>query len=1298
MHMNSVRKIALFFGHVASNIGDLAINQGQISVLKQAFPEADIHVVLFNARKSDFLHAARESLGKSEGVTVKHFDGIGSRALEYAVNPDRFLEISGSADADLIVLAAGEHLFQYSGGENQKSLFWRILPAFAARSMRKPCLQMPATFGPFEDTAVQNLMRSFFTVTGEVFAREPRSSDLVHRSLGVPRPRVALDPAFFLTGKKFAYRLREPNRCRRVGIVLRSEGWGIRLPAQLRDELTTQFAADGYASSRAFQFALALGRRILAQSEARIVLLIQTEADRELVEHVATALASLAETDRVEVVAPVSVDDYLEHFSILDSLVAARFHAVILGLLAGVPGVGVYFDQHGHKMPGLFDMLDMSQRCIDLSAQPFEAAAELAFLRSNESIDSEGVMAVLEELRGEAVRTVVDAACVPRGNSMELTIMRPLIEAARALAETSDAATHARAMKEAAAKSQSLGAQLAAARSALADRHEALAQLNTGHAAMATDLHAMRDEISRLGSAAADGRAATDHIREEISILRADVQATREALDVAQTESRRRQNEFVKKAARKAVRAHRRKEEAAPTERRRKRAASSLRGTLSMASALSWIRGGQDETLNNAATPKPRLDEDGFLRVHERFAEGGFAAVETLLREGGYRAKTAGRAYLRLSKTLYRKDAESCLEAARRAFFTDPDNLKRKWLSFRTFDAGKPRKAWALLKEVPESELKSLWEKRKAREIRDGARKVRRALRDEPAAAKPSRADPLELFRQGGVAAVIAEIAAPGGGATARRAEVRGLIEAAGALRDAGHLEAELVLTSEAARRKPDGGALRALLQSAKRQNDLVAAGDALSTIEASIGAAPTDEQHEILLRMKRLPAYAASIVSEIPERRPARRHPVPGKVAYLLHNSLPYSSGGYATRAHGLAHGFVGNGWNVVGITRPGYPFNVKPELEPDDVPPMQEHDGIVYRRLPMARRENASLRDSVLDAAGIIEEFVADLQPEFVMAASNYQTGLPALIAARRLGIPFIYEVRGFWEVTRRSREPEFTATAAYALHVLLETAVANGAEHVFTLTKAMGAEMVDRGVTKPITLLPNSCDPVRFRPRGRDDGLADQLGIGPGVPVIGYVGTFVQYEGLEHLAEACARLVERGTEFRLLLVGNENASGSGEGPITTEIRRIAAESALGDRLILTGRVPYEDVERYYSLIDIAAFPRKPQPVTEMVSPMKPLEAMAMEKAVVVSNVRALAEMVQDGETGLIFEKGDLDSLAGALGRLIDDEGLRRRMGKASRAWIKRERNWAATARRAIAEIERHRVTDPLLVREAG
>jgi glycosyltransferase involved in cell wall biosynthesis len=672
--------------------------------------------------------------------------------------------------------------------------------------------------------------------------------------------------------------------------------------------------------------------------------------------------------------------------------------------------------------------------------------------------------------------------------------------------------------------------------------------------------------------------------------------------------------------------------------------------------------------------PSGKLSDNGFARVIEAWRLGGFSAVEAVLRKGRYGKATRARAYMALSKAHHPDNPWATLEAARRAFALDGRPRQAKWLAFRAFDGGDLATARERLEALPPDTALAGWEHRRRARILRLAEAQAGPKAAGPAAATPgsSASELLGIYRAGGAAAVVAAVPA---------ADLR---KAARTLVAVGHPEAELPLLMALAEREPSEGTLRTAFWVAQRAGDLPAAMEFLKGVRQRIGASPTPEQREMLARLERSPAHLAMIAHAIPERRPRAFEPVGGRLCYLLHNSLPYSSVGYATRSHGMALGLGQAGLEVVAMTRPGFPLSIHPDLKPEAIPPVEMVDGVSYHRLLGTTSRGRPLRQYLEKAADEIERALTAIRPEAVMAASNHQTGLPALIAARRLGLPFFYEMRGFWEVTRVSRDPDFADTLMYQVQVLLETAAANEADHVFTLTEPMREELRRRGVTRPVTLLPNSCDPARFAPRPPDRALAERLGLPPGVPVIGYIGTFVQYEGIEHLAAACARLAERGIDFRLLLVGDENPSGTGDGPVTQEVRRIAAESGLGPRLVMPGRVPHDEVGTYYSLVDIAAFPRKPQPVTELVSPIKPLEALAMEKAVVVSSVRPLAEMIADGETGLVFAKGEVEGLADALSRLAGDPALRHRLGRAGRAWVLRERSWASTARRVVEVVE--------------
>ncbi|HEY7033059.1 MAG TPA: glycosyltransferase family 4 protein, partial [Thermomicrobiales bacterium] len=323
---------------------------------------------------------------------------------------------------------------------------------------------------------------------------------------------------------------------------------------------------------------------------------------------------------------------------------------------------------------------------------------------------------------------------------------------------------------------------------------------------------------------------------------------------------------------------------------------------------------------------------------------------------------------------------------------------------------------------------------------------------------------------------------------------------------------------------------------------------------------------------------------------------PIPGKVLYCLHNSLPHDSGGYATRSHGVLQSVNRAGFSLVAYTRLGYPWDLARQAakwRDFDGPAEDVIDGIVYRRLPTRTEGRRQLPiDRYL--ARYAEEFEAVVRrerPEILHAASAYLVGVPTAAVARRLGIPFVYEVRGLWEVTHVSRDPAWAESDQYAAYVRLETQAAQAADAVLTLTNGLKQELVRRGVPEQkIAVVPNSVDTDRFVALEPDRELARRLGV-EGKRIVGYVGSFVDYEGLDDLLHAAAVVIDRGVDVRLLLVG--------DGAESSRLRDLVADLELTEHVIMPGRVPFEDVQRYYSLVDVAVFPRKPWPVTEMVSP---------------------------------------------------------------------------------------------------
>src|SRR5699024_1984819 len=372
----------------------------------------------------------------------------------------------------------------------------------------------------------------------------------------------------------------------------------------------------------------------------------------------------------------------------------------------------------------------------------------------------------------------------------------------------------------------------------------------------------------------------------------------------------------------------------------------------------------------------------------------------------------------------------------------------------------------------------------------------------------------------------------------------------------------------------------------------------------------------------------------------------------------------------HGLLKELRGQGWNAFGVTRIGYPHDMPGWTDVGTLDPIEHVGGVPYLRLSpypevVHKRPVAQYVDSYVQR---LVERLAIEQPAIVHAASNHLNGLAAVTAARILGIPSIYEVRGLWEITRGSRDPIWANGQEFRSTARLETDAAKNATRVVAITDALKAELVRRGVDESkIAVVPNGVDTLRFQPMVRDQDLAEHLNIGNRT-VIGYVGSIVDYEGLSLLVEAASTLAKERDDFVMLIVG--------DGAATSDLVRLVEQAEVGRYFKFVGRVPHGDVERYYSLIDIAPFPRLPLPVCEIVSPLKPFEAMAMKKAVVASNVAALAEIVTDGVNGVLFEKGDVESLSMGLRLLLDNPELRGRIAESGRAWVEERRQWKSLA----------------------
>jgi len=379
-----------------------------------------------------------------------------------------------------------------------------------------------------------------------------------------------------------------------------------------------------------------------------------------------------------------------------------------------------------------------------------------------------------------------------------------------------------------------------------------------------------------------------------------------------------------------------------------------------------------------------------------------------------------------------------------------------------------------------------------------------------------------------------------------------------------------------------------------------------------------------------------------------------PTRVLHVLDHSLPIGSG-YSYRSRSIVAGQKRLGLEPVVLTSPKQGSDHDGRELVDGIP--HYRTGRTGGRLPFARELLLMLRL----ASRIIRVARAE-GTELIHAHSPSLNGLPALWAGRRLGLPVIYEVRTFWEDAAVDNGTFAEGSVRYRVSRALETIVLRRAHRVVAICEGIRSEVVSRGIPPGrVAVVPNGVGAEWLEPRARATDLAIQLELGAG-PVFGYIGSFSRYEGLPFLIEAMAELLGRVPTARLLLVG---------GGRDEQAVRAAAQGA-GAAVLMPGRVPQERVRDFYTLVDVFVLPRRRIRLTELVTPLKPLEAMGMGIPVLASDIGGHAELVSDGETGLLFKAESQESLVEQASRLGRDPELRAQLGAGGRRWVESERTW--------------------------
>jgi PEP-CTERM/exosortase A-associated glycosyltransferase len=452
--------------------------------------------------------------------------------------------------------------------------------------------------------------------------------------------------------------------------------------------------------------------------------------------------------------------------------------------------------------------------------------------------------------------------------------------------------------------------------------------------------------------------------------------------------------------------------------------------------------------------------------------------------------------------------------------------------------------------------------------------------------------------------------------------------------------------------------------------------GPALQLLERALAGRATSDSWE------RLAAEARAELALLdPGWRPSTaipsggRHgePVRGRIVHLLTNSLPYRPAGYGVRAQAVACCQQAVGLDPRMVTRAGFPGTegVLGAAQLDDV------EGVPYHRIRPDLAPGVSIATVADETARGLDRLVRELRPTLLQPTTNYVNGQAALAVAEAYRLPVVYEVRGFLEETWRSQHGDAIVEGErYTGARAIETEIMRRVDAVVTLSETMRDDIVGRGGidSDRVVVIPNAVDVERFVPGPGDPALAQRLGIRDGEPVVGYVSSLVAYEGIDGLIDAVALLRDRGRRVRLLLVGD------GTERKALETRAEAAGMARDRTAIFTGRVPHGEIQDYYRLIDVFVVPRTADRVSQLVTPLKPYEAMAMERALVVSDVAALLEIVREDETGRTFRAGDPGHLAEVIEEQLDDPDTRARLGAAARAWVAQNRTWAGNGQRYL------------------
>ena len=387
-------------------------------------------------------------------------------------------------------------------------------------------------------------------------------------------------------------------------------------------------------------------------------------------------------------------------------------------------------------------------------------------------------------------------------------------------------------------------------------------------------------------------------------------------------------------------------------------------------------------------------------------------------------------------------------------------------------------------------------------------------------------------------------------------------------------------------------------------------------------------------------------------------------KILHILDHSLPLQSG-YAFRSQNILQAQRKRGWQPVALTSPKHEESWKGFCDR-----AEDISGVRYYRTGAISNNSLPFNKEIrlmMALSRRIQEIIELEKPDILHAHSPILNAIPVLRLGRKLRIPVVYEIRAFWEDAAVDHGTYSEGSWKYKMVRSIETWVCRKADHIGVLCQGLKDDLITRGIpSERLTIIYNGINADDFKPCEPDKEFIKNYNL-KGKKVIGFIGSFYRYEGLDLLINAFSQISTTMPDAMLLLVGG--------GEVERELKDQVQRLNLTDKVIIPGRISHDRIPGVYALIDLMVYPRYSMRLTELVTPLKPLEAMAMGKALIASDVGGHRELIRNNETGLLFPAGNKFALAESIDSLLKDHALRKKIEKQGLEWVKANHTWDKT-----------------------